>query len=234
MQGWPGEFELPYDVIIAEGDASDAVGKPITDVIFDFGNVLLYWDPASAVRGRYDEQTIADFLNNDITSFYDACYVLDGGSTLPEAIEFVRSRAGDKWADMFTDYLNHFALSLTGEVPGMKSLLADLHAAGIGVWGLSNWQQDMFPIAKENFEILHMLDDAVVSGFVKMRKPNPECFNYALNQFNCSANTTLFVDDLALNIAGANAVGMRAVRFATSEPLRALLIEGGIQLPKNE
>ena len=44
MKGWPGEPDMDYDVLVADGEAAANAGKPITDVIFDFGNVLIYWD----------------------------------------------------------------------------------------------------------------------------------------------------------------------------------------------
>lgn len=41
MKGWPGEPDMDYDVLVADGEAAANAGKPITDVIFDFGNVLI-------------------------------------------------------------------------------------------------------------------------------------------------------------------------------------------------
>ena len=38
MKGWPGEPDMEYDVLMADGEAAVNAGKPITDVIFDFGN----------------------------------------------------------------------------------------------------------------------------------------------------------------------------------------------------
>ena len=36
MKGWPGEPDMEYDVLMADGEAAVNAGKPITDVIFDF------------------------------------------------------------------------------------------------------------------------------------------------------------------------------------------------------
>ena len=47
MKGWPGEPQMEYDVLMADGNAAANAGRQITDVIFDFGNVLIYWDPAA-------------------------------------------------------------------------------------------------------------------------------------------------------------------------------------------
>ena len=35
MKGWPGEPDMDYDVLVADGEAAANAGKPITDVIFD-------------------------------------------------------------------------------------------------------------------------------------------------------------------------------------------------------
>ena len=36
MKGWPGEPQMEYDVLMAEGNAAANAGRQITDVIFDF------------------------------------------------------------------------------------------------------------------------------------------------------------------------------------------------------
>ena len=61
MKGWPGEPDMEYDTMMAQGEAAANAGKPITDVIFDFGNVLLYWDPAAVLIPRYSAATIEQF-----------------------------------------------------------------------------------------------------------------------------------------------------------------------------
>lgn len=33
MKGWPGEPDMEYDVLMADGEAAANAGKPITDVI---------------------------------------------------------------------------------------------------------------------------------------------------------------------------------------------------------
>ncbi len=71
MKGWPGEPDIDYDVLVADGEAAANAGKPITDVIFDFGNVLISRDPVAMLIPRYSQKTIDEFLDNDISGFYD-------------------------------------------------------------------------------------------------------------------------------------------------------------------
>ena len=158
MKGWPGEPDMEYDVLMAQGEAAANAGKPITDVIFDFGNVLLYWEPSAVLIPRYSAETIEQFLDNDISGFYDANDRMDAGATPEEGIAWMRETHGDKWADILTYYLENFEDSLTGVVPGARVLINDLKTAGIGVWGLSNWEKELYPIAERTTPILRQLD----------------------------------------------------------------------------
>ena len=106
-----------------------------------------------------------------------------------------------------------------------------MKAAGIGVWGLSNWQKDLFPIALEHYDILQMLNDRVVSGYVELRKPHKDIYEHALDRFGINAAGAMFVDDKAMNIVGANEAGIRGVRFKDSRALRRLLIANGVDIP---
>ena len=110
-------------------------------------------------------------------------------------------------------------------------LINDLKAAGVHVWGLSNWQKDLFPVALDHYDILCSLEDRVVSGYVGLRKPHRDIYDYALKQFGIDASGALFVDDKAMNIVGANEAGIRGVRFKDARALRILLIDAGVAIP---
>ena len=171
----------------------------ISNVIFDFGNVLIYWDPSVVLLPRYSQETIDQFLDNDISGFYDANDRMDGGASPDEGVAWMREHYGDKWADILRYYLDNFEDSLTGVVPGARVLVNDLKAAGIGVW--------------------------------HMRKPHKDIYEKALEEFGISAESSVFIDDKAMNIAGANEAGIRGIRFSDARKLRELLIEQGIDIP---
>ena len=231
MKGWPGEPPMEYNVLVAEGAAAKATGEPITDVIFDFGNVLIYWDPAAALLPRYSKESIDRFLDNDISGFYDANDMMDAGAPIEQAIAWMRQSHGDAWADMLTYYVNNFRDSLVGVVPGARVLVDDLKRSGIGVWGLSNWQRELFPLALEYCDILTQLDGRLVSGIVGVRKPDPHIYELALHEFGIDPRRTVFIDDKSMNIVGANEAGMRGIRFEDPCSLREVLIEQGLPIP---
>ena len=231
MKGWPGEPDMEHDVLMADGNAAQAAGRPVTDVIFDFGNVLIYWDPAAALVARYGQETIDRFLDNDVSGFYDCNDLMDAGMGVDEAIALMRERHGDEWADILRYYVDNFEDSLTGIVPGMRVLVNDLKAAGIGVWGLSNWEKELFAEAERLCPLLQLLDGRIVSGFVGLRKPHRDIYEEAVRRFGIDASTSVFVDDKAMNIVGANEAGIRGVRFCDSRRLREILIAQGVDIP---
>ena len=150
--------------------------------------MLIYWDPVAVMTPRYSDELVEQFLDNDISGFYDVNDELDYGMSNDDGVALMRERYGDKWADMLQYYLDNFVDSLTGVVPGARVLINDLKAAGVRVWGLSNWQKDLFPIALDNFDILRSLNDRVVSGYVSLRKPNKDIYEFALQQFGIDAS----------------------------------------------
>ena len=82
---------------MADGEAAANAGKPITDVIFDFGNVLIYWDPVAVMTPRYSDELVEQFLDNDISGFYDVNDELDYGMSNDDGVALMRERYGDKW-----------------------------------------------------------------------------------------------------------------------------------------
>jgi glucose-1-phosphatase len=66
-------------------------------------------------------------------------------------------------------------------------------------------------------------DKAHYSYELGHRKPTPESFRAVLAANNLQAHESLFVDDLAPNIAAARAVGLQAVQVPLGADLRALL-----------
>ena len=200
-------------------------------MIFDFGNVLIYWDPSVVLLPRYSQETIDQFLDNDISGFYDANDRMDGGASPDEGVAWMREHYGDKWADILRYYLDNFEDSLTGVVPGARVLVNDLKAAGIGVWGLSNWEKELFPIALKHCEILQRLDGRLVSGYVHMRKPHKDIYEEALEEFGSQRRKQRIHRRQGDEHRGRERAGIRGIRFSDARKLRELLIEQGIDIP---
>jgi putative hydrolase of the HAD superfamily len=63
-------------------------------------------------------------------------------------------------------------------------------------------------------EIFHVVVD---SGFVGMRKPEPQIYELTLRRLGVQPDQALLVDDIELNCDGATELGMRAVWFRSTD-----------------
>lgn len=124
-------------------------------------------------------------------------------------------------------YRANFASSLLGEVPGTVAIVRDLHAAGVPMWGLTNWSHELYPHAPARFAFLGLLDDVVVSGTEGVAKPDPAVFE-VVRRTGHDLDRLVFVDDNADNVAAGAAAGLHAIRFTDAASLRTDLRSGGL------
>ena len=82
---------------------------------------------------------------------------------------------------------------------------------------LTNNVREWEPLWRPKLPIDELFDVVVDSGFVGMRKPDPEIFELTLTRLGLPAEECLFVDDTEANCAAAHALGLTAVHFQTSE-----------------
>ena len=113
-------------------------------------------------------------------------------------------------------------------VPAMYDTIRALRVAGFGTALLSNsWGCEEYPRA----DFPGLFDTVVLSGEVGMRKPEEAIFQHAAQTLGLSPQECVFVDDMAPNVAAAQALGMTAVLHTESaSTARALQDLLGVQL----
>ena len=63
----------------------------------------------------------------------------------------------------------------------------------------------------------HIFDLIVDSSHEGMRKPEPEIYLLTCERLGVTPDRAAFVDDIPMNVEGAEAVGLHAIRFTTTE-----------------
>ena len=211
---------------------SDETYNRIQNVIFDFGNVLVRWDIYGALISRYSPELIDQFRINELSGFEDANILCDLGEPLEKATDLMRKEHGEIWAEMMEWYIAHFSDSILGEIPGSRQLVCDLKEAGIRVFGLSNWSSYLFEKALTSLpKVIFMMEDRVVSGYIRQRKPDRNIFDTAIAKFNIDPAFTAFIDDKLENVQAGSEVGLRAVQFRSPAQIRNALREMGVPIP---
>lgn len=112
-------------------------------------------------------------------------------------------------------------------LPGMRDLLAELHARGVPMHALSNYPV-WYQLIEAKLELSRYLAWTFVSCKTGVRKPDAEAFEGAARALGAPPAACVFVDDREPNCEGARATGMAAVRFSTAAELRVELARLGV------
>jgi len=93
---------------------------------------------------------------------------------------------------------------------------------------LSNIGGDMMDGFFSKEELINLFDVVILSGNIKMAKPDRDIFEYALNKLGVMPDETIFIDDSANHTEGAKKVGINSVLFSSSGQLKTDLTELGL------
>ncbi len=198
-----------------------------TAVVFDVGNVLYGWDPNSfIVRQIADDDARLRFIEDvDLYGWHDS---LDGGRPHAEAAAELNEKF-PQYAALIAAWSDRFGETITGPVPGVHAIVAELDARGVPLFVITNFSAEFWPPFHERERAFFArFTDIVVSGEEKLLKPDSALYYRALDRFGLPPGQALFVDDREINVAGALAVGMKAHLFTDAQDLRARLEAEGL------
>jgi len=142
--------------------------------------------------------------------------------------KFVRE-AGLPENQSMVDELNLWdARMWTTQNPAMLAWQLALKERGLRTAILSNMGDNVLENMKREFDWLDRFDVLVWSYQLQMAKPDPAIYLHTLAELGTAAGETLFIDDRAVNVDAARALGMLALEFSTVARLRADLIAAGL------
>ena len=155
---------------------------------------------------------------------------LEEGEELP----LFRLERGEISEDEFLDRLEDGLESLLGHRPHLRrfrhtffealdpnepmiELMRELKASGLKMAMLTNNVREWEPLWRSMLPVDEIFEEIVDSAFVGCRKPERRIYELTLERIGMPAEACLFIDDLQPNCEGAEAAGMRAVRFRDNE-----------------
>lgn len=199
----------------------------IKTIIFDFGNVIGFFDHRRITRRLADETgTPEEFwqqhlLNSTLEDDYES-----GRISSKDFLRRVRQTVGldvsdqlltEAFCDIF--WPNAEICDLVARLKGRYRLLvgsntSELHA-----------QQFRAQFA----DTLRHIDALVLSYEVKERKPKRAFFAHCRRLAECEPYECVFIDDLHRNVEGARACGLRGIVYRSFPELVSELTELGVQ-----
>jgi putative hydrolase of the HAD superfamily len=180
-------------------------------VVFDIGGVLVRTEDWSGRRKWEHLLGMPDRALSDLVFNCDAALLASTGKGPDEAIwQFVATECGlapEGIAQLRADFWSGDRLNapLADYIRGLRKHLK----TGI----LSNAWPEMRDLNVRQFGLEGLVDETVYSFQSGVLKPEPRSYHYVLQRLGVSASQTVMVDDAQRNITGAQAVGMRTVRF---------------------
>lgn len=196
-------------------------------IIFDFGGVLLDWDPRYLYRKIFNgnEQAMEEFLKE--VDFFAWNAEQDAGRPFVDGIA-AGCAAHPQHCDLLHLYRERWVESISGTIDGTVQILKMLQLAGCRLIGLSNWSAETFPSMRERHEFFQWFEFILLSGDVGVNKPDRRIFETLLDRLGTPASNCLLIDDSIKNIATAEVLGFQTIHFSSPEQLRLELIEKGI------
>jgi 2-haloacid dehalogenase len=198
----------------------------LTTVVFDLGGVLIEWDPRRMYRTLFDDEAdMEQFLATICTSEWNL--EQDRGRPVAEATELLTAQFPEH-TDLIRAYYGRWEEMLGDLIWDTVAIVDDLHEQGVRLVALTNWSHEEFPAARPRMTFLDHFDGVLVSGEVKLIKPDPAIFELLVDRHRVDPATAVFVDDSPANVASAANLGFDAIHFTSSAQLRADLSARGL------
>lgn len=192
----------------------------IENIIFDFGGVLVDWNPRYLYKEHFgNENEMEHFLTHICTDEWNAQQ--DKGRSLSEGT-IILQKQFPEFHSAIQLYYDKWETMLKGDIPGTVSLLYKLKKK-YKLYGLTNWSAETISIAYKRFSFFKEFDAIVVSGEEKMIKPDKNIFLLLLDRYHLKAESCIFIDDNIHNIKAAEEVGLYGIHFESPTQLEKKL-----------
>lgn len=180
-------------------------------------------------------ETLAAWPHDDMGPLFGAVGLTEDEWRSPEHVAL-------RWTAPFADYLewvgldpdaaaraHELRLGMTRRallpIDGALEAITDLRARGVRLGLISNCSGDVVELWEES-PFGGLFDAVVLSASVGICKPDERIYRIALDRLGVEADEALFVGDgHSDELAGAEAVGMRAVQVGSFHPWRGERIE---------
>ena len=197
----------------------------IKNIIFDFGGVLIDWNPAYLYRKEFDNESEMNyFLENICTPEWNIQQ--DAGRPLAEATKLLQQEHPG-YKELIGLYYGRWEEMLGGLYEDNIQLLHQLKE-NYSLYGLTNWSAETIKIAYSKYDFFNHLKGIVVSGDEKLIKPDPKIYQVILDRYNLKAKESVFIDDNIENVKAAQKMGFETIHFNEDTDLRKEAINKGL------
>lgn len=199
--------------------------------VFDFAGVVFHWKPREMLRRVLPAHTADEAA---ISRCEEALFQGWGGDwaefdrgvlDVSTLVMRISTRTGMSRAEVQA-VVDAVPLELQPD-PATLALIAALREQGHALYFLSNMPAPYADHLEQRFPVVGEFLDGVFSARVQAIKPEPAIFELAARRFGAEPAELLFFDDVATNVAAAQAQGWNAWQFANAEDTATALRQQG-------
>ena len=192
--------------------------KKVKNVVFDFGGVLISFDPLRYLHTLLQDDAKAKKFYRLFIQSPEWVEMDRGTLTIEQAKQGFKAKEPGlkneidlffaKWYEMFHP------------VEPVVDILRALHTQNIPVYAISNFiremHDDLFPL----FPFMELFKGIVLSYRINHVKPEPEIYQHLLSEYDLCPADCVFIDDMEKNIHGAQSVGFNGIHFQSATQLK--------------
>ncbi|TAD72623.1 MAG: HAD family phosphatase [Sphingomonadales bacterium] len=195
-------------------------------VVFDIGRVLFHWQLGALFEKLITDRAELDwFLSHVVTEEWH--FEHDRGRALAEMVP-ERIALFPQYEPHIRAYALRFNESVPGPVEGVHALVERLAAAGVPLYCLTNFGDELWEGFRPTQPIFDCFTDIIVSGVEKVAKPDPRIYQIVEERSGREGADLFFTDDNPANIAAARTRSWDAHLFTDAASLEAQLSAAGI------
>lgn len=198
------------------------------NIIFDFGGVLVDWNPRYLYKNHFDKEEDMEFFLRYICA--DSWNLeQDRGRSFAKGVSRLQDEFPE-YHDLIALYFDRWEEMLNGEIEGTVDILRKLKGK-YNLYGLTNWSAETIGIAFDKYDFFKEFEGKIViSGVEKVAKPDPKIYQILFERYAISPNESLFIDDNQKNIDTAKTLGLNTILFENPTQLYEELTGLGIQI----
>jgi FMN phosphatase YigB (HAD superfamily) len=187
----------------------------VKNVIFDLGGVVVEWSPERILESYYEDHPRMREVMKTALFLHPDWMQLDRG-TLSEADLLVRLRDRTQRPPEELEGLLAAVRASLHTKNDTVALLSRLHEQSVPLYCLSNISSTMYQYLRQRHSFWGVFRGIVISGDIKLMKPEREIFEHLLEKFALDAGDCVFIDDNLPNIEAARSLGMQAIWFQSA------------------
>ena len=202
----------------------------IKNIVFDLGNVLISFRPSEFLDKKNYPEYIKTAILSDIFESKEWGMLDNGNINTAEAIEAISLKSSLKKEEIA--HIFNLRTEVMFPLDQNVRLLPELKKQGFKLYYLSNFPLDIFEEIKTGYYFFKYFNGGVISSEVKFSKPDRRIYEILMEKYSLIPEECLFIDDLEINVKGAETAGMNGLytfgsQDITNEVEKALMLTSG-------